>query len=188
MSVLIGVSDFHYAILTTDEEDATPVYQTPVAVPGIVAVRVNPNASSETLFADDGPYESASTLGQIEVELNMADLDLTVQAALLGHTLASGILKRKSSDTPPYVAIGFKSLKSNGSYRFTWLAKGKFVPSEQNNETRGDSVNFQTPTINGKFLKRSSDDEWERHVDEDHDDFQETYATNWFNSPTAVGG
>lgn len=187
MSTQIGVSNLHYAILTSDEADSTPVYETPVAIPGAVSINVNPNASLETLFADNGPYESATTLGQVEVELNVADLDLEVQAALLGHTITGGVLKRLSSDTPPYVAVGFKSLKSNGSYRYTWLSKGRFTPSQQNNETRGETINFQTQTITGAFVKRTSDDEWERHIDEDHDDYEAVDGTNWFNGPTAVG-
>jgi phi13 family phage major tail protein len=182
--VQIGISDLHYAILTSDAVDSTPVYEAPVRVPGITEATVNPNASVETLFADDGPYESAATLGQIEVQLTTADLDLDTQAVLLGHTVtAEGMLKRKATDTPPYVAIGFRSLKSNGKYRYTWLAKGRFVPAEDTMETKGDTVNFQTKAITGKFLKRVSDNEWERHIDEDHPDWIQAHSTNWFTSP-----
>lgn len=183
--VQIGVSALHYAIMTSDAVDSTPVYETPVAIEGVTSVKVNPNASVETLFADDGPYESAATLGKIEVEINTADLTLDEQAALLGHTVtADGMLKRKSTDVPPNVAIGFKSLKSNGKYRYTWLAKGKFVPAEVSAETKGDTVNFQTNMITGNFLKRASDDEWERHIDEDQTEWIQTHSTNWFTSPT----
>lgn len=183
--VQIGVSDLHYAIMTSDDVDSTPAYETPVRIPGVTMININPNASVETLFADDGPYEAAATLGQVEVEVSAADLDLDIQAALLGHTVTvDGMLKRKSTDIPPNVAIGFKSLKSNGKYRYTWLAKGKFVPSEMNAETKGDTVNFQTSSITGNFLKRASDDEWERHIDEDHADWIQTHSTNWFTTPT----
>jgi phi13 family phage major tail protein len=184
MGLKIGISDLHYAIMTSDEADATPVYEAPVKIPGVVSVNINPNASIETLFADDGPYDSAGTLGQIEVEIVTADLDLDTQATLLGHTVtADGMLKRKADDVPPYIAIGFKSLKSNGKYRYTWLAKGKFVPSEMNVETKGDTVNFQTASITGNFLKRASDNEWERHIDEDHPDWVQAHSDNWFTSP-----
>lgn len=183
MSVIIGLSDLHYAILTTDEKDATPVYETPVEVPGVISAKVNPNTDLGTLFADDGPFEVATSLGNIDMELNVADLELPVQAALLGHTYSGGVLRRKGSDTPPWVAIGFKSLKSNGSYRYTWLAKGKFAPSEQANDTKNDTVNFQTPTVKGSFAKRTSDDEWECHIDEDDDDFEVGDATAWFTNP-----
>lgn len=182
--VAIGLSNVVYALLTKDEA-GTPkaTYETPVRIPGAISATVNPNTSEETLFADDGPYESAVTLGAISLELNVADLDLETQAKLFGHTYENGILIRKGADAPPWVAIGFKSLKSNGKYRYTWLAKGKFTLSEQSIETRGDSVTFQTPTANGSFVKRECDDEWERHIDEDDTSFTPEMGTNWFNGP-----
>lgn len=184
--VQIGLKDVYYAILQDDPASGTPTYNAPVKLAGAISANVNPNASNETLFADDGPYETASTIGQISLELSVADLALDVQAALLGHTKAGGVLIKKSSDIPPFVAVGFRSLKSNGKYRYTWLAKGKFAAPEQANETKGDSVSFQTPTISGSFLKRDCDDEWERHVDEDDADYLPILGTNWFTSP--LGG
>lgn len=190
--VMIGLRNVVIADLVTDPgEGGVATYEDIYKVPGAISANVNPNASSETLFADDGPYETAATIGQISMELNVADLPLELQAKLFGHTLtAEGVLIRKSGDTPPWVAVGFKSLKSNGKYRYTWLAKGKFGMPEQNNETKGDSVSFQTPTTTGSFVKRECDDEWERHIDEDSTGFTPEQATNWFNNPygSAVEG
>jgi phi13 family phage major tail protein len=181
--VIIGLSNLYYAFLIDDPITGTATYGTPKKLVGAINAKINPNASTETLFADDGPYETAATIGKIELELNVADLTLDVQADLLGHQKVGGVLIRKASDIPPWVAIGFQSLKSNGHYRFTWLGKGKFSASEQANETKGDSVNFQTPTINGSFVKRDCDGEWERHADEDDEDYMAAIGTNWFNSP-----
>lgn len=183
MAVVIGVDKVHYALLLTDAVGAKATYSSPKQLPGAISANINPNGSSETLFADNGPFETASTIGRIELALNVADLSLDEQAVLLGSTINNGILIRKGSDTPPWLAIGFRSLKSNGKYRYTWLAKGKFTPPEQNNETKGDSINFQTPTINGSFVQRESDQEWERHIDEDSENFTPTMASNWFKNP-----
>jgi phi13 family phage major tail protein len=183
--VVIGLRNLVYAKLVTDPPYGTgqATYETPKLIAGAISANINPNASNETLFADDGPFETAATIGQIEVELNVADLPLEVQAELLGHTYQNGILIRKAGDVPPWVAIGFKSLKSNGKYRYTWLAKGKFSIPEQNNETKGDKINFQTPKITGSFVKRECDDEWERHIDEDDQDVTPEMIQNWFNNP-----
>jgi phi13 family phage major tail protein len=183
--VQVGLKDLYYAIMSEDSDvsGATVVYATPVRIAGVISAKINPNASSDFLFADDGPYETASTLGKISLELNVADLSLETQAALLGHTMEGAILRRKSTDIPPYVAVGFRSIKSNGTYRYTWLVKGKFMDGEQDNETKGDSVKFSTPTITGSFLKRTADDEWERHADEGSDSYVATIGTNWFLSP-----
>lgn len=188
--VQIGLSNVVYALLTADPETGgEATYAPSVKLAGAITANINPNSSNETLFADDGPYETASTIGQIELSLNIADLTLRAQAALLGHTMTDGgVLIRKSSDTPPWLAVGFRSLKSNGSYRYTWLAKGKFALPEQNNETKGDSINFQTPTISGSFVKRDCDDEWERHIDEDEEGYTEAQGAAWFTGPYAGAG
>jgi phi13 family phage major tail protein len=186
--VAIGLRQLTFCLLLTDPEEGKgkATYGEPHRIPGAITAGINPNASTETLFADDGPYETATTIGQIALELNVVDLPLEIQALIYGHTIDErGIMRRKAGDVPPWLAVGFKSLKSNGSYRYTWLAKGKFALPEQNNETRGDSINFQTPTTSGSFVKRECDDEWESHADEDSKSFTKEVATNWFNGPYA---
>lgn len=183
--VPIGLRNVVYALLVDDPAAGAGVasYAAPVLLGGAIHAKINPNSSLDTLFAEDGPFETAATIGQIQLDLNVADLDLDEQGALLGHTVVGGVLKRLSTDVPPWLALGFKSLKSNGSYRFTWLAKGKFSQPQQDNMTKADKISFQTSTANGSFVARDSDGEWERHIDQDHVDYMPTMGTNWFNNP-----
>ena len=178
---IIGLKNLYYAILTDDTPDGVS-YEAPVRVIGAIEAKINPNASMDTLFADDGPMDTISTLGKIEVELKQSDLPIEVQAALLGHAIQGGVLIRKASDVPPWVAIGFQSLKSNGSYKYIWLTKGKFSVPEQSFETKGESINFQPPSIKGNFVKREYDEEWQREADEDYVDYVDSIGQNWFTS------
>ena len=182
----IGLRDVYYAKLKTDPVGGTATYDTPVRIVGAISANVNPNSSSASLFADDGPQDTAATLGEISLELNMSDIPLATQAELLGHTIEGGVLKKKGGDVPPWVAIGFRTLKSNGSYRYYWLNKGKFATPEEDLKTKGDSIEFQTPTIRGSFVKRDSDDEWQRQADSD-DTESATAITNWFKGPLQAG-
>ena len=178
--VKVALRDLYYALLTSDASDGA-VYGTPIKITGLIKANINPNSNIDTLFADDGPYDTASQLGKIAVELNTADLDLEQRVALLGKTaIADGVTYDKSTDTPPWLAIGFRSKKSNGSYRYVWLLKGKFSEPEDNSETQGDTVNFQTPTITGNFVTREYDSAWRKMTDEDATGFVEATATNWF--------
>lgn len=186
--VVIGLRNLVYAKLLTDPPPGTgpATYDEVKPIAGAISAVLNPNGANATLFADDGPYEVASTIGEISLELNVADLPLEVQADLFGHELTeNGILIRRANAVPPWVAIGYKTLKSNGSYRYTWLAKGKFVEPEQSNQTKGDTIEFNTPTTVGNFVRRECDDEWIRQADEDAPGFDPTLAANWFNSPYA---
>lgn len=155
MATRIGCDNLVYALMTTEDTATTaPVYDAVKPAPGVISVNINPNASQETLFADDGPMETATTLGKIDVEINKAQLTTENKADLLGHLVdGNGGIVYGDSDVPPWVAIGFRTLKSNGKYRYVWLYKGKFTDPEDNNETKGDSINFQTDTIKGQFVK-----------------------------------
>jgi len=179
MGVQIGLRDVYYALLNSDTVGVGVSYAAPVQIVGAITANINPNSSSETLFADDGPYESATALGEISLELNMADIPLAIQAVLLGHTApVAGVMGRGGGDIPPFVALGFRSLKSNGNYRYVWLLKGRFMVPEQNHNTKGESITFQTPTITGAFVRRDFDDLWQLLGDED-----EGYAggtAGWF--------
>lgn len=181
----IGLRDVHYAILQSDTS-AGATYGTPERLVGAISANVNPNTSSATLFADDGPYDSASTLGEIELELNMADIPAAASNKLLGHTYKNGVLIKKASDQPPYVAVGYRSLKSNGAYRYTWLLKGKFADGEQSNQTKGDSIEYSTPTITGAFVKRDYDDAWQVEADSDDTTINPGTITNWFQAVVDV--
>ena len=194
MATRIGCDNLVYAIMTTeDTASVAPVYGTPKPAPGVMSVNINPNASQETLFADDGPMETATTLGKVDVEIKKNELTTANKADLLGHTVdANGGLVYDDSDVPPYVAIGFRSLKSNGKYRYVWLYKGKFTDPEDQNETKGDSINFQPDTIKGQFVKLTHEAEaggkkvrmWKYELDGDNPSASSEVMKSWFNSVT----
>jgi len=142
--------------LLTEAADGTPTYTGITTLPGLINLTINPNASTETLFADDGPNETATALGKVEVDIEKNALSTAEKAFLLGHAVdANGGLVFGATDVPPWVAIGFRTLKSNGTYRYVWLYKGKFVDPEEKNDTKGDTVKFATDTIKGQFVMLS---------------------------------
>lgn len=193
MATKIGCDNLVYAPMTTeDTAEAAPVYGEVVKAPGVMHVNINPNGSQETLFADDGPMETASTLGKIDVEIQKNELTTQNKADLLGHQIDSnGAIVYGDSDVPPWVAIGFRTLKSNGKYRYIWLYKGKFSEPEDQNETKGDSINFQSDTISGQFTRLSkpftingkSVRPWKYELDQDNEGVKEATITSWFDAP-----
>ena len=197
MSTRIGCDNLVYAKMTTEDTATTaPVYGEVVPAIGVMSLNINPNGSQETLFADDGPMDTASTLGKIEVEIQKNELTTQQKADLLGHSIdTNGALVYGDSDVPPYVAIGFRSLKSSGKYRYVWLYKGKFNEPEDNNETKGDSINFQADTISGQFARLNypytvggkSTRPWKYELDADSANASEAVMKDWFKKPVMPG-
>lgn len=124
-----------------------------------------PNKNDVDLYADDGIAETDKSVKDIGVSLNVDDLDLKVQADLLGHdhteasagesggTATPESVEVGSDDVAPYFGTGFyKRRRKNNVTSFTaiWLYKVQYSEPTEEAETKGESVNFQTPTIEGK--------------------------------------
>lgn len=124
-----------------------------------------PNKNDVDLYADDGIAETDKSVKDIGVSLNVDDLDLKVQADLLGHdhtgasagesggTATPESVEVGSDDVAPYFGTGFyKRRRKNNETSFTaiWLYKVQYSEPTEEAETKGESVNFQTPTIEGK--------------------------------------
>lgn len=190
MAMRIGCDSLHYALMTTeDTATSAPVYATIKSAPGVMHVNINPNASLATAFFDDGPGDTASTLGNIDVEIEKNSLTTENKADLLGHTIdANGGVAYADDDTPPFVAISFRTLKSNGKYRYVWLYKGRFADPEDNSETKADSINFQSDTISGQFVKLNypitigakSKRLWKYEIDADNPEASQAAMDTWF--------
>ncbi len=50
-----------------------------------------------------------SALGKIDVEVETADLPLTIRAKILGNKIVEGVLVENKADIPPHIALGFKA-------------------------------------------------------------------------------
>ncbi len=173
----VGLKDLHFALLTTDSKEEL-AYEEPEAIAGAINAIINPEISTQELYADDQLWESVSTLGKINVELETADLPLTVRADLLGNELVDGVLIEAAADVPPYVALGFRSLKSDGKYRYIWLLKGVAQPIAEDFTTKKDSVEHKTPKVKFTFMARVHDGQWKHTADEEGEDF--SGAAAWF--------
>lgn len=175
----VGLKNLYYAKVLTDTTQST-TYDTPVRLAGLISVDIAPSANTNTLYADDGPYEAAESLGAVEVTIEVADLTLEAQAALLGHTVDKGVMQYTTNDTAPYVSLAFESQKANGATRYVKLFKGKFAEPETNHQTKGENIEFQTSTITGTFVARVSDGAWKTVADSDATGFEKTTAENWY--------
>lgn len=179
--VLIGLDKFHYAVLNSDTT-AGVSYQVPVALKGALTVSYNPNSEVATLFADDGPYDTAETIGELQLDVGIADVSQEDFAVLMGHTIAGGVMTELATDQPIDVAFGFRAKRSNSGYSYYWFNKGKFSKPSMDHETKGGSIGWQTPTMNGKFVARVYDGKYKSSTRDDATDYTAAIGAAWFSS------
>ena len=87
--------------------------------------------------------------------MSTTNLDSSVVSALTGARVDSnGVLVSSAEDTAPYVAVGFRAKKSDGKYKYVWLYRVKFGVPTENAATKGSSISFSTPSIEGTVYSR----------------------------------
>ena len=178
----IGLKNIYYARVTGDSSSGV-TYATPVRIAGAIQVDINPSISFNTLYGDDAPFAADSAMPEIAVTMETADMSLEDTAALLGHTVdpTTKQMIAKSEDKAPYVALLFEADKHNGQTRYVKLLKGKFAPTQETVQTKGESVNFTTPRLEGRFVAREYDGAWKRTADSDNTE-SATVIASWYDS------
>lgn len=158
----IGLTNLWYGILT-EGADGTPSYGGAKSFGKAVSAKVDVSTNSAALYADDVQAESDSSFQSGKVTLGVADDDMSVFAEILGHKASEpgGVMTRNVNDVAPYVGLGrviTKMVNNNRIYKAEFLYKIKFVEPSQEDETKGESVDFKTPEIEGTAIALANGD------------------------------
>lgn len=185
MSRIIGLKDLYIATLKTDVATGTPAttYDTPIKLERAISAKITPKINTESVYSDDCLEETLSSFDSIDVEIGVNQLSIESRALLQGITQHNGEIAEGSEDIAPYLALGFKSLKSNGKYMYVWLLKGKFELAEDEYDTKADKISSKTPSLKGTFGPRLSDNKYRIIADEEK--AQAARITAWFTAVPA---
>lgn len=136
---VLGVDNLYYALVTQDNA-AGYVADVPAYLAPLATIMMKPKAETKTQYFDNIPMETLFSEGESEADIEIQGLPLDLKATLLGRTWDS-VNKRMYDDggTPPYVALGYRVMKSDGSYRYYWYLKCTFTPPEEEAATKTES-------------------------------------------------
>ena len=161
----IGLKNLYYAVITEGTNGAE-TYGTMKKIGEAVSVDVNPTTDTVTLYGDDMSVATDTQMREVSVTIETTDISLEYQAELLGHTYSDGTLTAKGDDEAPYVGIAFESKMHGGKIRCVKLAKGKFAPTQETTNTKGEQLQYQVPSLTGTFVSRA-DGVWKKVKDYD---------------------
>lgn len=168
----IGLDKLFVAPITEDS-NGNETYGTPVQLAKAISAELSVELNEAILYADDGQAESVKEFKSGTLSLNIDDLGHANAALLLGAEVdENGVLISRGEDNPTYVAVGFRARKANGKYRYFWLYRVQFAVPGTSLATKGDSITFSTPTIEGTIFQRKKVDgrskhPWKAEVTED---------------------
>ena len=183
----IGMDKLYCAEIT-EGSNGYETYGPPFQLAKAISADLSLELAEATLYADDGPAESIKEFKQGKLTLGVDDLGLSTAAKLTGAVVDdNGVLVSASEDTAKPVAVGFRAKKANGKYRYFWLYKVVFGIPGASLATKGDSITFTTPSIEGTVLRRTKPDAagrcpWKAEVSEDDTGADATVIEDWYES------
>jgi len=156
-----------YYAKITENENGEETYDTPVPLAKAITAELSVELAEATLYADDGAAEVVKEFQSGTLTLGVADIGVDAAEVLTGATL---------DDNKVRVKFG--------------------IPAT-NLQTKGDSITFSTPTIEGTVMRRNKPDgqgkhPWKAEVSEDDPGVSPETITGWYTEvyePVfAVGG
>ena len=181
----IGLDKLFYAKITEDK-DGNETYATPVQLAKAMTADLSVELAEATLYADDGAAEIVKEFKSGTLSLGVDDLGGAVASDLTGSTIDNnGVVISTAEDGGTPVAVGFRAKKSNGKYRYFWLYRIKFGIPATALAAKGDSITFNTPTIEGTIMRRNKVDgkgkhPWKAEVTEGDSGVTAATITNWY--------
>ena len=157
----IGLNNFWYSHLT-EAQDGTPTYNGAKNLGKAVSCSVSITNNSATLYADDALAESDTSFQNGTMTLGVDDDREATFADLLGHTVTEeGEVISNSNDIAPWVGVAriiVKMVNNVRLYKVVILNKVKFSEPSDDENTKGESVEFSTPSIEGTVATLANGD------------------------------
>lgn len=181
----IGLDSLFYAKITEDTE-GNETYDTPKILAKAMTAELTIDPAEATLFADDSVCEVVKEFKSGTLTLGIDDIGAAVAGDLIGVKVDNnGVLVSSVEDSAEPVAVGFRAKKANGKYRYFWLYRVKFGIPGTSLQTKGDSITFSTPTIEGTVMRRNKEDAggnhpWKIEVTEGETSVTPATISGWF--------
>ena len=183
----ISLKDLHVAVLTegSDIKGGTPVYDSPKKINGAISASSSVNQSEEAYYSDDSVEEVHVAVNSMTFEVEISNLSIEERALLLGQKTVGAMAAGNKDDVAPEVWVGFRSKRTDGSYRYVSLPKCKFSVPAEAYATEAESATAQTITLTCNALPLLSNGNYKITLDDSGEltEGQEQAKTNWFKTP-----
>lgn len=142
----------------------TVSYENPTDVGDAMSAQLDLKFAEGRLYAESklAEYIKLATGGTISLAVKY--IKKAAQAMLYGCTTDTSKenIKFSAKDVANYVGVGFYAPdKVDGVTKYTcvWVPKARFGPPSMAYQTKGENIQFNTPTTTGEFLADDSENE-----------------------------
>lgn len=197
----IGLSKPYYAKYSYDELTGKVTYSNGGLMGKLIEMTVEPEATDDSnLYADNGIAESERAFVGGNVSITTDHLTQEVSKAILGVTETTETVDGIDEDVKVLTfdddmeqpELGFGDIiktKKNGEviWRVMILCRVKFSIPSENATTQGETIEWQTPELNGTLMKSEEGKHpWKKIADFKSEANAEKYIRHFLNIPAGV--
>lgn len=157
-------------IARLDESSGSPVYSDGFTCGKAVGIDIDPQYAEGSLYGDNGTAEYDKEFKNANITLNTTTLPIEAHEVMFGHVVTKegkSSIKDKTTDESNYVGIGFYvSEKVDGAKKYVamWVYKSKFAEGKESYKTKGENIEYQTPSISGQAVGLDNYDWRDREI------------------------
>ena len=189
----IGLRRFRYGEYHVNS-NGVEYYTTPATLAGAISSSVSLNIAEAKLHADDVLKDKVTEFTDGTITLGIDEDDDAIFSPLLGqstenYTVGTGqsaktttVYKSNVDDVPKYVGFGQvvpKRINGAQKWKVEWFPKVQFKPYHVDANTKGDSVEFGTPSVEGTCFANKNGD-WRKRATFDTEDEANTFLDSLF--------
>lgn len=155
---MVGMLHPVAATISSEVEGSAITYSAGMVIGKAISANITMERNDNPLYADDSIAETDNGITGGTIEVNTDDLLESVRKYMLGLkdvTVGSNTEYDETEEAAPYVGFGFIQVRrKNGatSYKCHWFHKVIFGESNESAQTKGESIEWQTPTITGRIM------------------------------------
>lgn len=179
-----GILDVYVAkMLTPDSSAAAPTYDTPRVLGKSIEVTITPQYKEGSLYASNVMVRSKRVIDRYDISFN-ADVVSPENSVYIfdRKTDSNGVQIIGGENNPPELAVGFCRTKDNGEKEYWWLYRAKFSEPTVTGKTENESIEYQTPTIEGRCDRRIYDNKLGMVADSEDSGVAAAVLATWFNA------
>jgi len=184
-SPVIGFKDLVYAVMTGGDTSASvaPTYGAVASLCKTAKFGYDPAATQVVAYFDDQSAYSFYSEGEKSITLETDHLTTAVKAIIYGQTVVNGVIQSGATDLPPYIAIGGKFTRGDGTFDYFWIPKVQLAKGPVNADTKGASISPQNDALTGKILNLTYNGNWMTMVNSGHATVPAATLSGWFTQP-----
>jgi phi13 family phage major tail protein len=158
---VIGLRYPVWAPYASGGSGAAIVYGTPVVGDHAIEASISWERNTNVLYGDDMPVEQDNSIMSGTITFQFDHLSTALRASMLGMTGSGSPTTYEESDAvAPHGGFGYiKVLRNNGTqtYEAYWIHDVQFTMGDETAVTRGENIEWQTPTVEGKIFPAALD-------------------------------